>query len=302
MRPFNKMPYQFRDAQFLTRLHRDVQTQVQKGTLLKTKLIAILVWTTLTISQLSFAEVPRKVKNVPAPQLTATSEASTSESLATVLSIPSPTPRGPKDLLQDYESGMLAVAQGFSGKLVAIAEAVQRGELSREQGEEISGEQYQLAEMQFGLLSTLRELLAQDLARTAAAPPAAAKETEGNEAVLVEVPLSPLQLNSELIQYLDLTPTQVTSIQELVSQERRTLEPLMAQLQLTNEQLAAITGHDQTKNENEIKSLANVQARNLANLLVANSRLRAKIYQLLSPQQQRRLDEFRRSTEALANN
>jgi len=269
---------------------------------LKTKLIAILLWTTLTISQLSFAEVPRKGENVPAPQLTATSDASTSESLAAVLSIPSPTPRGPKDLLQDYEAGMLAVAQGFSGKLVAIAEAVQRGELSREQGEEISGEQYQLAEMQFGLLSTLRELLAQDLARTAAAPPAAAKETEANEAVLVEVPLSPLQLNSELIQYLDLTPTQVTSIQELVSQERRTLEPLMAQLQLTNEQLAAIIGHDQTKNENEIKSLANVQARNLANLLVANSRLRARIYQLLSPQQQRRLDEFRRSTEALANN
>ncbi|HWY68807.1 MAG TPA: Spy/CpxP family protein refolding chaperone [Terriglobales bacterium] len=197
---------------------------------------------------------------------------------------------------------MLAVAQEFSGKLVAIAGAVQRGELSREQGEEISGEQYQLAEMQFGLLSTLREMLAQDLARTAAAPPAVAKETEGNEAVLVEVPLSPLQLNTEVIRYLDLTPAQVTSIQELVSEERRTLEPLMAQLQLTNEQLVAITGQDQTKNEKQVKSLANVQARNLTNLIVANSRLRAKIYQLLNPQQRRRLDEFRKSPEALAAN
>jgi Spy/CpxP family protein refolding chaperone len=279
-----------------------VQTQVQEGTPLKTKLIAILLWTTLTISQLSFAEVPRKVDNVPVPQLIATSEASTSESLAAVLSIPSPTPRGPKDLLQDYEAGMAAIAQEFSGRLVAIAGAVQRGELSREQGEEISGEQYQLAEMQFGLLSTLRELLAQDLARTAAAQPAAAKETEGNEAVLVEVPLSPLQLNTEVIQYLELTPAQVTSIQELVSEERRTLEPLMAQLQLTNEQLIAITGQDQTKNEKQVKSLANVQARNLTNLIVANSRLRTKIYQLLNPQQRRTLDEFRKSTEALAAN
>jgi len=296
------MPFQLRDARFFTHLHRDVQTQMQKGTFLKTKLIAILLWTTLTISQLSFAEVPRKGENVPASQLAATSDANTSESLAAVLSIPSSTPRGPKDLLQDYEAGMLAVAQEFSGKLVAIAGAVQRGELSREQGEEISGEQYQLAEMQFGLLSTLREMLAQDLARTAAAPPAVAKETEGNEAVLVEVPLSPLQLNTEVIRYLDLTPAQVTSIQELVSEERRTLEPLMAQLQLTNEQLVAITGQDQTKNEKQVKSLANVQARNLTNLIVANSRLRAKIYQLLNPQQRRRLDEFRKSPEALAAN
>ena len=35
---------------------------------------------------------------------------------------------------------------------------------------------------------------------------------------------------------------------------------VMAQLQLTNEQLVAITGQDQTKNEKQIKSLANVQA------------------------------------------
>lgn len=143
---------------------------------MKTKLIAILLWTILTTSHLSFAEAPREGANVPAPQLTTTSEAAW-ESLAAVLSAPSPTPRGPQDLLQDYEAGMVAVAQEFSGKLAVIAGAVQRGELSREQGEEISGEQYQLAQMQFAVLSALREMLAQDLARTAASLHADAKET-----------------------------------------------------------------------------------------------------------------------------
>jgi hypothetical protein len=66
---------------------------------------------------------------------------------------PAVVPADPKQALQDYDSEMLAITQKFSATLAGIAEAVTRGELSSEQARETSIEQYQLALMQFGLVS-----------------------------------------------------------------------------------------------------------------------------------------------------
>jgi hypothetical protein len=62
---------------------------------------------------------------------------------------------------------MAIIAQQFSFKLRTIVQAVQSGQLSREQGEQLTEEQYQIARMQFELLSALHNMLPQDLARTA---------------------------------------------------------------------------------------------------------------------------------------
>src|SRR5579863_6031921 len=59
---------------------------------------------------------------------------------------------------EDYDGAMMAITQKFSATLAAIAEAVQQGKISSEQGKEMSTEQYQLTQMQFELLSLLREL------------------------------------------------------------------------------------------------------------------------------------------------
>ena len=125
------------------------------------KRIVVLLATVFAIAGQSFSEASR-----PGAHAQATAEP---DILASVLSIPSATPRGPQELLQDYEADMKSITQQFSERLAAIAAAVNRGELTREQGESISSEQYQLAQMQFDLLSALRELLQQDLARAASA-------------------------------------------------------------------------------------------------------------------------------------
>jgi Spy/CpxP family protein refolding chaperone len=265
----------------------------------KTKLITILLWTIIAVPARSFSEVPQSGRNASSLQVASSAEApAASEALSNVLAVPSATPRGPQDLLQDYEAGMALITQQFSGKVAAIAGAVQRGELSREQGEDISAEQYQMAQMQFDLLSALREMLDQDLARAAVAPHPNPKPDQESEIVTVELPFSSLQLNASVIEYLDLSSAQVSSIQEVMSEERQALKPLMAQLQTTREHLLAVSEQGQTKNEKEVKTLAALQARNLTKLIVANSRMRARIYQLLSPQQQRKLDDFQKSTRA----
>lgn len=215
-----------------------------------------------------------------------------SDILASVLAIPSSEPRGPQDLVQDYEEGMQFITQQFSARVAQIAAAVKLGELSREQAEEITAEQYQLAQMQFNVLSALREMLQQDIARAAAVPRPALNSGARSEIVMVALPFSSLQLNPSIIEYLDLSSAQVEAIEKLMSDESRSLVPLMARMQETKAKLVNVTNRGEIKDEKEIELLAAAQARNLTELIVANSQMRTKIYQLLSPTQQKKLDEF----------
>ena len=249
---------------------------------MKSKLTVMFLATALAMADRSFAEVERTGSTEPGI-------------LAIVLTVPSATPRGPQDLLQDYEDGMRSITQQFSARLVAIAGAVQRGDLTRDQAESISAEQYQSAQMQFDLLSALREILQQDISRAAtAAPRSAPDRTQQDEIVMVALPFSSLQLKPSTIEYLDLSSAQVESIEKLLSDERRNLVPLMAKMQETREQLLSATDQGQPMDNKEVKALAATQARNLTKLIVANSEMRTKIYQLLSPTQQKKLDEFQR--------
>jgi len=212
--------------------------------------------------------------------------------ISSLLAIPSDIPRGPQDLLQDYEQEMFAVTQQFSARLAGIAQAVSNGQLTGERGEEIAREQYQIAQMQFGLLDALHTMLAQNLASTSLQQPATMPSSE-NEIVMVALPFSSLQLNSLVAQQLGLSPEQSKAIQDLMSEERKNLQPLMNQLQATKLKLLAVTDRGQI-DQREVQSLATLQAQILGKLIVRNSRLQAKVYKLMSPDQQKKLDELKR--------
>jgi LTXXQ motif family protein len=209
---------------------------------------------------------------------------------------PTAAPHGPKELLDDYEGEMAAIAQKFSATLAAITGAVQHGQLTSEQGQQISAEQYEMAEMQFELLGAWRAMLEHDLARVpghdAETTPAPA---EDNEIVTVALPFSSFELNSSALEYLRLSKSQAEAIQQVMILERQKIDPLMEQLRTAREKLLAASREH--TNEKEIKGLANEQAGLLAKLIVANARMHAKVYKLLSPEQQRKLDEFTRGSD-----
>ena len=187
---------------------------------------------------------------------------------------------------------MIAVTQRFSATLAAIAEAVQQGKISSEQGKEMSAEQYQLTQMQFELLSLWREIEQEDVTRIPDSP-AKPAPTQDNEIVMVALPFSSLQLNPSLSEYLSLTRSQLAAIELVMVRERQSLQSLMTQLRITREKLLATSGD--RMNEKEVKSLAQAEAALLAKLIVANARMHSKIYRILSPDQQKKLGDLERT-------
>jgi hypothetical protein len=209
---------------------------------------------------------------------------------------PAVVPNDPKQVLQDYDSLMIALTQKFSAAIATIAEAANRGDLSSEQAREMSAEQYQVTHMQFELLSLWRGIEEQDSVRV---PDVEAKpdSTQESEAVVVALPFSSLQLNPSLTTYLGLTSSQVKAVQQIMMREQSSLEPLMTALRTAREKLLAIGGEH--VNEKQVKALADTEARLLGRLIVANARMQSNIYKLLSPDQRKKLSDLERTQGAV---
>jgi hypothetical protein len=211
---------------------------------------------------------------------------------------PAVVPNDPKQVLQDYDSLMIALTQKFSAALATIADAVKRGEVSSEQAREMSAEQYQVTHMQFELLSLWRGIEEQDSARI---PDVEAKpdSTQESEVVMVALPFSSLQLNPSLAMYLSLTSSQVEAIQQVMTLEQHSVEPLMTAPRTSREKLLAIGSEH--ANEKRVKALADTEASLLARLIVANARMQSKIYKILNPDQRKKLSDLERTQGAVTS-
>jgi Spy/CpxP family protein refolding chaperone len=121
-------------------------------------------------------------------------------------------------------------------------------------------------------------------------------KAEESGIVVVSLPFSSFELNPEIAEYLNLSQPQEKAIQQLMARERRNLEPLMNQLRTGKQKLLTVDAEHAGKKD--IKVLADTQAGLLAKLIVANVRMQSKIYNLLTPEQQRKLDDLKRSREA----
>jgi Spy/CpxP family protein refolding chaperone len=211
---------------------------------------------------------------------------------------PAAVPNDPRQVLQDYDSLMIALTQKFSATLATIAEAAKRGELRSEQAREMSAEQYQVIHMQFELLSLWRGIEEQDLARI---PDVEAKpdSAQQSEFVMVALPFSSLQLNPSLATYLSLTSSQIEAIQQIMMREQHSLEPLMTAIRTTREMLLAI-GSEHV-NDKQVKALADTEASLLARLIVANARMQSQIYKILRPEQQKKLSDLERTQRAVTS-
>jgi formate hydrogenlyase transcriptional activator len=121
----------------------------------------------------------------------------------------------------------------------------------------------------------------------------AATNRDLEKMIVVALPFSSLQLNPSLVEYLNLSQSQVEAIQQMMLQEQQNLQPVMTELRTTRAKLLAVSSEH--INEKEVKGLADKEANVLAKLIVANARMQSKIYKLLSPGQQKKLNDLERA-------
>ena len=117
------------------------------------------------------------------------------EALANVLAIKPQMPRGPLEILREYEDQMSLISQTFSADMGLITQAVYRGQVTREQAEYLMQQKYQIAMMQYEVLNALHDSLAFDVSRTHAA-----RQSQKSETTVVVQPPVPIP-SSSLVQH-----------------------------------------------------------------------------------------------------
>lgn len=208
-------------------------------------------------------------------------------------------PLAPGDLLKAYQDQMNKVVEKTCTDLEQIAQAVRNGTMTREQGEYTSIQRFQLGFMTFQLLRTLYESTAGLAGKSA---PINSKEFEDppklqtyGQAVAVPLPSSS-DVSQATIEYLDLKSMQVVAIQALTEKHRKETQPLLDKLSEEQGSLTAATLNGNF-NEKQIRRLAAEQSKILEQLIFANAEMEARIYETLTAEQRRKLNQIRKALD-----
>jgi len=135
----------------------------------------------------------RKNGEVEPPRLESSvtlSGLSPEQEIAGLLAVKPEIPLGPVDVLRGYENGMTAIAERISAELASIAEAVRLGHITPDQAEYLTRDRYQLAIMQYQVLSTLHDSLAHEIAQASTRPKLSPTQAGSGTTLVVEPPFA----------------------------------------------------------------------------------------------------------------
>jgi len=141
----------------------------------------------------SLAETARRGTDVKPPALEkilATAKSPAAAQIADLMEIKPELPLGPTDVLKEYEQAMVLIAQSMSAEVANISRAQEANQVSREQAEYLIGERYQVAMMQYQVLSAFHDMLEHDVSEEAARAKGAHRVGESDTAVVVSLPSS----------------------------------------------------------------------------------------------------------------
>ena len=100
-------------------------------------------------------------------------------------------PLGPQDVLKSYEIAMGLVAQKTSNDYAVIVQAQQANQITREQAEYLLQQRYQIAMMQYEVLSALHDVLNHDIDEVTLQSKRTLKAASSDEVLVVVPPVSP---------------------------------------------------------------------------------------------------------------
>ncbi|MBC7908902.1 MAG: Spy/CpxP family protein refolding chaperone [Pyrinomonadaceae bacterium] len=96
---------------------------------------------------------------------------------------------------------------------------------------------------------------------------------------------------------LDLSEEQRQQVKTILENERPTVEPLVRSLIATKQELREATSNGKF-NEEQVRALADRQGQTMSQLIVEKERVKAQIYNILTPEQRAEAEKMRSRFEA----
>ncbi len=155
---------------------------------MKSRKILIPMVMLATLWHTAAAEPKKKNIQAEAPPLEsilASTSMQASPVLSDLIATKPEMPLGPQDVLKSYEIAMSMVADRTSADFSAIVQAQQANQITREQAEYLLQQRYQMAMMQYQVLSALRDVLRHDIDEAAGQEARQSPKTPTSDTVLV---------------------------------------------------------------------------------------------------------------------
>ena len=105
--------------------------------------------------------------------------------LSDLVSFQPEMPLGPQDVLKSYEITMSLVADKTSSDFAVIVQAQQANQITREQAEYLLQQRYQMAMLQYQVLSALHDVLKHDIDEAAGQQARQSLKATSSDTVLV---------------------------------------------------------------------------------------------------------------------
>jgi hypothetical protein len=106
--------------------------------------------------------------------------------LSDLIALKPEMPLGPQDVLKSYEIAMSLVADKTSADFSVIVQAQQTNQITREQAEYLLQQRYQMAMMQYQVLSALYDVLKHDIDEAAGQQARQSLKATSSDTVLVD--------------------------------------------------------------------------------------------------------------------
>jgi hypothetical protein len=155
---------------------------------MKTRQILIAILILATVWHTAAAQPKKKNIQAEAPPLESILAGTSMQSnpvLSDVIARKPEMPLGPQDILKSYEIAMSMVADKTSADFSLIVQAQQTNQVTREQAEYLLLQSYQMAMMQYQVLSALHDVLKHDVDEAAGQQARQSLKTTSSDTVLV---------------------------------------------------------------------------------------------------------------------
>src|ERR1700758_1683375 len=155
---------------------------------MKCRQILIAIVTLSTLWHTATAQPKKKNVQPDAPRLDRSLAGTNMQSnpvLSDLIATKPEMPLGPQDVLKSYEIAMSAVADKTSADFSVIVQAQQTNQITRKQAEYLLQQRYQLAMVQYQVLSALHDVLKHDIDEAAGQQARQSLNTTNSEAVLL---------------------------------------------------------------------------------------------------------------------